>query len=148
MPAMTPVQIDAFLSTDVLCRLACVDGDGHPYVVPCWFTYDKSGFWVVPRARSAWAHYLRDDPRVSLCIDAEDGRRVLVQGMARVVETPNVGGRWVEIAREMAVRYRGAEGLRYLDATMQEPRWLFLIEPVVMRSSAGGWAKRYKHTDW
>lgn len=32
MPAMTPNEIDAFLSTDVLCRLACVDESGHPYI--------------------------------------------------------------------------------------------------------------------
>ena len=103
MPAMTPTEIDAFLSSDVLCRLACVDPGGHPYVVPCWFTYADGSFSVVPRARSAWAGYLVHDLRVSLCIDAEDGRRVLVQGVARLAEEPNVGGRWGEIAREMAV---------------------------------------------
>ncbi|MBI3958449.1 MAG: pyridoxamine 5'-phosphate oxidase family protein [Chloroflexi bacterium] len=148
MPAMTPTQIDEFLATDVLCRLACVDPTGHPYVVPCWFTYADGGFYVVPRARSAWAAYLQAGPRVSLCIDAEDGRRVLVQGRVQVVEEPNVGGRWVEIAREMVLRYRGAEGLAYLEKTMQEPRWLIFIAADEMRSSTGGWAKRYKHSEW
>lgn len=148
MPAMTAEEISAFLDSDVLCRLACVDGAGHPYVVPCWFTYAEGGFYIIPRARSAWAAYLKRDPRVSLCIDAEDGRRVLVQGSAQVVEEPNVGGRWVEIAREMAQRYRGEEGLVYLDQTMQEPRWLFFVRPDEMRSSTGGWARRYKHSEW
>lgn len=148
MPAMTATQIDDFLSTDVLCRLACVDESGHPYVVPCWFTHADSGFYVVPRARSVWAEYLKNDPRVSLCIDAEDGRRVLVKGTARLLEEPNVGGRWVEIAREMALRYAGEAGLAYLQKTSAEPRWLFFIEAEEMRSSAGGWAQRYKHSDW
>ena len=148
MPAMTPTQTDDFLATDVLCRLACVDPTGHPYVVPCWFTYADGGFYVVPRARSAWAVYLQNDQRVSLCIDAEDGRRVLVQGTAQVVEEPNVGGRWVEIAREMVLRYRGEEGLTYLEQTIQEPRWLIFIVADEMRSSTGGWAQRYKHSNW
>jgi len=148
MPAMTPTQIDAFLATDVLCRLACVDATGHPHVIPCWFTYAEGGFFVVPRARADWATFLKNDARVSLCIDAEDGRRVLLQGTAQVVEEPNTGGRWVEIAREMAVRYRGEDGLVYLEATMQEPRWLFFIAVDEIRSSTGGWAKRYKHSDW
>ena len=73
---------------------------------------------------------------------------MLVQGMAQMVEEPNVGGRWVEIAREMVLRYRGEEGLVYLDQTMQEPRWLILIVADEMCSSTGGWAKRYKHSEW
>jgi hypothetical protein len=148
MAAMTPDQITAFLHTDVLCRLGCLDEEGYPYVVPCWFTYADGGFYVVPRARSAWAGYLQRDRRVSLCIDAESGERVLVKGEAQVIEEPNVGGRWVEIAREMAQRYRGDEGLTYLDKTMDEPRWLFFIRPLEIVSSVGGWAKRYKHSEW
>lgn len=148
MPTMTQEQIDAFLHSDVLCRLGCLDDEGYPYVVPCWFTYADGGFYVVPRARAAWAVYLEDDARVSLCIDAESGERVLVKGEALLLEEPNVGGRWVQIAREMAQRYRGDEGLTYLDKTMNEPRWLFFIHPLEMMSSTGGWAKRYKHSEW
>jgi nitroimidazol reductase NimA-like FMN-containing flavoprotein (pyridoxamine 5'-phosphate oxidase superfamily) len=145
---MTQAEIESFLHSDVLCRLGCLDADGHPYVVPCWFTYADGGFYVVPRARSTWAAYLHHDPRVSLCIDAENGRRVLVKGEAQLIEEPNVGGRWVEIAREMAQRYGGESGLAYLAKTMDEPRWLFFIQPSAMISSTGGWARRYKHYEW
>jgi hypothetical protein len=148
MPRMTSGEIAKFLSGPVICRLGCLDDEGHPYVVPCWIHHSDGGFYVVPRALSAWAAYLSRDPRVSLCIDAEDGRRVLVKGRARLVEEPNVGGRWVQIARKMAVRYGGQDGLAYLDKTMDEPRWLFFIEPQARLSSAGGWAQRYKHYDW
>ena len=148
MPAMTDEEMDQFLHSDALCRLGCLDEEGHPYVVPCWFTYADGGFYVVPRARSAWASYLKRDPRVSLCIDTESGQRVLVKGEAKVVEEPNVGGRWVAIAREMAQRYNGEAGLKYLDRTMNEPRWLFFIDPATVISSKGGWARRYKHYEW
>lgn len=148
MPALTASQIDELLHSDTVCRLACIDDEGAPYVVPCWFTYADGGFYVVPRARSAWAAYMKNDSRVFLCIDAENGGRVLVKGQARVVEEPNVGGKWVEIGLEMAERYGGEAGLKYLETTMQEPRWLFFIEAGNMVSSTGGWAKRYKHYDW
>ena len=148
MPKPTQTQIDELLHSDTVCRLACIDDEGAPYVVPCWFTYADGGFYVVPRARSAWAGYMKNDGRVFLCIDAEKGPRVLVKGRAIVVEEPNVGGKWVEIGLEMATRYSGEAGLRYLETTMQEPRWLFFIEASEMRSSSGGWAKRYKHYDW
>lgn len=148
MPRMTPNEIADFLKEPVLCRLGCLDGDGHPYVVPCWFHHADGGFYIVPRARSEWARHLKKDPRVSLCIDAETGRRVLVKGRAQLLEEPNVGGRWVEIARQMAFRYGGQDGLAYLEKTMDEPRWLFFIEPHKILSSTGGWASRYKHYDW
>jgi uncharacterized pyridoxamine 5'-phosphate oxidase family protein len=145
---MTSTEIAEFLKQPVLCRLGCLDGAGHPYVVPCWYHFADGGFYVVPRARSEWARHLKMDPRVSLCIDAETGRRVLVKGRAQLLEEPNVGGRWVEIARDMAFRYGGQEGIEYLDKTMNEPRWLFFIEPSDIMSSTGGWAKQYKHYDW
>ncbi len=148
MPRMTQDEITAFLQQPVLCRLGCLDDKSHPYVVPCWFQHADGGFYVVPRSRSAWAEYLRRDPRVFLCIDAESGRRVLVRGRAQLIESPNVGGRWVEIARQMAARYGGEGGLAYLEKTMNEPRWLFFIQPIETVSSTGGWAERYKHYDW
>lgn len=138
-------EIDAFLVGPVLCRLACLDDQGWPYVVPTWFEWDGAAFWLVPRARAAWAAYLVAEPRVALCIDdAATGRRVVCRGTARLVEEPNVGGRWVEIARRMAVRYRGAEGAAYLEATRDQPRWLFAVAPARLVTWRGtGWHEKY-----
>ena len=38
----------------------------------------------------------------------EDGRRVVCQGTAHLVQRPNVGGRWVAIGRRMAARRPGS----------------------------------------
>ena len=73
---------------------------------------------------------------------------MLVKGNEKVVEEPNIGGKWVAIGQEMAERYGGKDGLKYLETTMQEPRWLFFIEAGEMLSSSGGWAQKYKHYDW
>jgi hypothetical protein len=76
-------------------------------------------------------------------------RKVLVKGMAELVEEPNVGGRWVEIATEMSVRYLGPKGPRYLEPTLNEPRWLFFVRPVKITTWQGiDWATRYKHYEW
>jgi hypothetical protein len=149
MSGLSQSELDAFLSTDVLCRLGCLDEEGAPYVAPCWFQYADGGFYIIPRARSAWARYLERDGRVSLCIDAESGRRVLVKGVAELLEEPNTGGRWVAIGREMAFRYRGEAGLAYLNRTLNEPRWLFFVRPTQVTTWSGrGWAQKYKHYDW
>ena len=147
MPKLTDTELTDFLASDVICRLACLDETGHPYVVPCWFQYAEGGFYIIPRQRSAWAKHLQHDGRVSLCIDADSGRRVLVKGVAELLEEPNTGGRWVEIGREMAYRYRGQAGLAYLEQTLNEPRWLFFVRPEQITTWAGpGWAKRYKQS--
>jgi len=149
MAGMTEKELQEFFSSDVLCRLGCLDDQGAPYVVPCWFQYTEGGFYIIPRARSTWANYLRRDGRVFLCIDAETGRRALVKGVAELVEEPNVGGRWVEIGREMAYRYRGEAGLAYLERTLNEPRWLFFVRPAEITTwQGGGWAQKYKHYEW
>jgi hypothetical protein len=146
---MTRSEREAFLTGGVICRLGCLDDQGYPYVVPSWFEYADGGFYIIPRARSAWAAYLQRDGRVSLCIDEPDTRRVLVKGLAQLVEMPNVGGRWVPIAERMCERYLGERGKEYLTKTLDEPRWLFFVEPQQVTSwTGGGWAERYKHTRW
>ena len=147
---MSQEEMEAFLAEGVIARLGCLDDEGWPYVVPTWFHYADGGFYVVPRERSAWARYLQRDGRVSLAID-EGGslRKVLVKGRAELVEEPNVGGKWVEIATQMSYRYLGEHGSDYLVPTLNEPRWLFFVRPVKLTTWQGGdWARRYKHSDW
>lgn len=150
MAAMNDEERAAFLARPVIARLGCLDDDGWPYVVPVWFEYADGGFYLVPRARSDWARYLERDGRASLCIDDSElpYRRVIARGRAEVIETPNVGGRWVEFGTRMARNYRGEEGLAYIARTKDEPRWLLFVRPERMTSTTGGWATRYKHSQW
>jgi hypothetical protein len=148
---MSDEEIANFLSTDALCRLAMLDDEGWPYVVPVWFHFRDGGFYVIPRERSVWAKYLERDKRVYFSIDepAPSLRKVMVKGEADLIERANVGGKWVEIANEMSYRYLGPHGPDYLVPTLNEPRWLFFIRPLSMTTWQGvDWAKRYKHSEW
>ena len=147
---MSQPELEEFLAGGVICRLSCMDEDGWPYVVPVWFEYSDGGFYVIPRERSAWARHLQRDGRVSLCIDERDPlRKVQVKGQAQVVEEPNVGGRWVQIANRMSYRYLGEHGPDYLVPTLNEPRWLLFIRPLKLTTWQGvDWAPRYKHSNW
>ena len=148
---LSPEEVAEFLSGSAFCRLGCLDEDGWPYVVTCWFEYGGGGFYIIPRARSAWARHIQRNPRVFLCIDDSTmhNRRVLVKGEASVLEEPNLGGRWVEIARRMSVRYLGEHGPDYLEPTLTEPHWLLFVRPLKMTTWQGAdWARRYKHSQW
>lgn len=142
-------EMDEMLAQGIVCRLAVLDDDGWPYVVPVWFEWDpdEGVLWVIPRERSAWARYMVREPRVAFTIDTPEPpyRKVAAQGIAEVVEEPNVGGAWVEIARRMSVRYLGPHGDDYLEPTLDRPRWLFRIRPQKLLTWQGvDWHPRYK----
>lgn len=141
-------EMEDLFATGTVARLAVLDEAGWPYVVPIWFEWDaeESVFWVIPRQKSAWARHMARDPRVALTIDTPEPpyRKVAAQGIATLVEEPNVGGRWVEIARRMSTRYLGPHGPDYLVPTLDKPRWLFKIEPKRLISWQGvDWHPRY-----
>ncbi len=155
MGAMAEGEVEAFLASGTLARLACLKPDGSPYVIPVWYQWDGSDFWFVGRERSAWCRYLANDPRVSIVIDDahspadEMGQsaeipKVFVEGNAEIVEEPNVGGRWVQVAEEMSYRYLGPNGPTYLTATLQQPRWLIRVRPTKIKTWQGvGWSPKY-----
>ncbi|MEA2524119.1 MAG: hypothetical protein QOF73_1346, partial [Thermomicrobiales bacterium] len=102
-------EMDEFLAGNNLARLAVLDERGWPYVQPVWYQWEpvEGVFWIVARKKSAWAAYMQRDGRVALTIDGETRpyRKVALQGTAEMIEEPNVGGQWVEIAKLMATRY-------------------------------------------
>lgn len=123
-------ELDAFLDLGITARLSCLDDRGWPYTVPVWHEWDGERFWVIGARGAAWVRYLRAAPSVALCVDEpETLRRVLCQGLAKVVEGPSVDGMWVPIARRMAARYLGPDAVPgYEAATAGLERWLVRIE--------------------
>ena len=142
---MSPEEVDAFLERAHVMRLACLKPDGAPYLTVCWQEWRDGSFWVIPRERSVWARYMQRDPRVSFVVDVpETIEKILGEGTAECVEEPNVGGKWVEIAERMSLRYLGENGPTYLIPTLNQPRWLFRIDPAKMQTWQGvGWARRF-----
>jgi len=156
MGGMEDAELDAFLQSDALSRVACLKPDGSPYVVPIWYQWDGTSFWFVGRERAEWCRFMENDPRVSVVIDKEHGRpdessgeikqipKVMISGRVEIVERPNLGGAWVDIAAKMAVRYLGENGPSYLESTLKQPRWLIKLTPEEFKTWKGmGWAKRY-----
>lgn len=146
---MAVEEVDSFLSEGILARLATIDQDGFPHIVPVWFEWEtESGtFWVIARKKSKWAKHLQENPRVGLSIDDDQKpyRKVTVQGTAEVVEQPNVGGKWVPIAERMSRRYLGEHGPDYLQGNINQDRWLFRIKPATFLTWQGvDWHARYK----
>lgn len=144
--AMAGHEVAAFLDEGRFARLATHDEHGWPYVVPLWHEWSEGRFWVVGREKSAWALHLAADQRCAITVDEEGGqRKVIAQCEADIVERPNVGGAWVPIAERMSTRYLGENGPKYLEPTLDKPRWLIALDPVRTWTWQGNdWAARYK----
>ena len=156
---MSDDEIEDFLAKGYTMRLSCLKPNGDPFIVPSWHQWEKQDscsdggscdclkgcFWVIPRSRSKWAEYLKNDPRCSWVIDDDKTmEKVLCEGVAELVEESVLDGKWVDIGEKMAVRYLGPDGPTYLVPTLKQPRWLFRLKPRVFRTWQGvGWAKRY-----
>ena len=155
MGALEDDEVEAFLAGSELARVACLKPDGAPYVVPVWYQWDGQDMWLVGRERAAWCKHMQNDPRVSIVIDAAHSDpeqmgqsvelpKVFIEGTAEIVEEPNVGGKWVQVAEEMSYRYLGPNGPTYLTSTKQQPRWLIRVRPTRMKTWKGvGWSPKY-----
>jgi PPOX class probable F420-dependent enzyme len=145
--AMRPEELDAFLRRPLLARLATIDPDGYPAIVPLWHEWDGSALWLLVRAKARFADDLRRDPRVGVSIVADDDpdRRVQIRGRATIVGGPApLEGPTLELARRMAERYEGEAGARYVDASRWEQRLLVRVDPEGTRTwTSPDWHPRY-----
>ena len=158
MPTLHHAERDAFLAErEHLLRLATVDDDGMPRLVPVWFTYRAPAVLFTPRAESVFLANLRRDPRLALSIDeaALPYRKVSVQGRAEIRFDVGHDDEWRDVYREIAGRYLDPDGAdRYLAATHDQPRALVAVDlstssttswrmPLAGEPATGIWARRY-----
>ena len=160
MPKLTHDEMSAFLDErGHLARIATVDTDGLPRVLPLWFIMNGRQLLFTPRSPAIiWKNIVRD-PRIGVCIDEEAApwRKVTVQGVVQVVHEPGEDDKWREMYRRIAKRYvadDAADG--YVDGTDDQPRALCAVDldapmtrlvtwrmPVAGEDPRGIWAKRY-----
>jgi hypothetical protein len=117
--AMSPAEVEAFLSEQRTCRVATTGPDG-PHVTPLWFVWHGGALWLTSLSRSQrWTDLLRD-PRVAVVVDTgvEYGelRGVELRGRVEVVgEVPRTGEPVPELEgpeQAFAERYTGGTVVR------------------------------------
>ena len=108
MPRLTDDELLAFLDERRhLARIATVDDDGFPRVLPLWFVRDASRILFTPRAPAVIWRNIRRDPRIGISIDEADQpyRKVTIQGVCEVVHPPGDDDVWRDLYRRITGRY-------------------------------------------
>ena len=148
MRGLTADEIAAFLDGPIVARIASVQADGAPYITPVWQEWDGEKLYFIPRERSVIVEHIRREPRVavSCALDDAPNTRLLMQGVAEIIEGPAVlTGEMLAIAERMAERYLGERGPEYLIPTHDRPRYLIVVRPTKITSWEGvEWHPKYR----
>ena len=153
MSGLDDAALVRFLAAPWNARIATVDADGWPYLTPVWYELDPATreLWVVGRARAAWVAHIAREPRVAVHVADDvhaEHTRVLVQGVARVLEgpvAPAASARMAALTERLSSRYLGPTGPAYAARTADRPRVLIAIRPSRWWSWSGPeWHPRYR----
>jgi nitroimidazol reductase NimA-like FMN-containing flavoprotein (pyridoxamine 5'-phosphate oxidase superfamily) len=107
MPKMTQEEIEEFLTAPgFFARLGTLDADGHPRVHPISFLYRDGKINFTLRPSPSSQDNVRRDPRIALSIDEREQpmRRVIIQGVARIVYEAGEDHKWKDEFREMLLK--------------------------------------------
>ncbi len=108
---------DKFLKSQKILRLATIDKEGIPHIVPVWYLYKDGIFYVGTSTSTKKAKNVIKNPKVSFCVDA--GIRspifgVMGRGVAKLVLNKKIV---LNITKKILLRYfkslnnKSAQGL-------------------------------------
>ena len=139
MTEMTPAQRDAFLRETRIAKLASLNADGSPNVVPVWFEWDGNTATIFTTRSTAKVKRILRDPRVALSVEEGVGLPeawVTIEGAAAIEEQGGWG-----LAQRLAHRYYTPEQNSTILPQWEKlaSEWVVVrITPTRIRSSAPG----------
>ncbi len=114
---MTEQELASFWREPNLAKLATINADGTPHLVPIWYMHDGRDLLMITRPTSRKVRNLRRDPRVTVCIDRPTPpyAGAVVRGVAELEQVAHQ-----DLAVPMAVRYLGVDAGRLIGAQYAE----------------------------
>ena len=136
MATMTTAQRDSFLQETRIAKLATLNADGGPTIVPVWFEWNGETAAVFTSRKSAKMARIQRDPRVALSVEESVGVAEAWVTIEGAVEIEESGG--FELAQRLAPRYytpeKSAAALESWGKVADD--WVVLrIKPKRIRSS-------------
>jgi hypothetical protein len=118
--AMSPEELNAFLTTERTCRVATISPQG-PHNTPLWFVWDGTAIWLTSIVKSQRWTDLSRDPQVAILVDAGETydqlRGVELRGSVSMVgEAPRTSEPNPELEEPellMARKYFGSDTFHY-----------------------------------
>jgi len=123
--------LEQFLAEKRDATMATIRANGTPQLTPVWFYWDGERFYISTTRERIKYKNLKQNPRMSLCIDDATGfSYVVAEGKAEIKEQDI----W-EDTRKILVKYRGEEGEgEYLERLKKQSRVLVILKPERMET--------------
>lgn len=172
---MSPEEIEELLSRKGggVVRIATINEDGSPLVVPLGYVYRDREILLTARAKVGWLANIRRDRRVCLSVDLDTYPlpKVTIRGNAQIVHEPGEDDLWRDVRMPppmsdhqgpVEVRADGREEWTldeaYRQMTHDEPRALVAVPldeavvtswrlPLEGELASEAWASRYYQDD-
>jgi PPOX class probable F420-dependent enzyme len=128
---VNPDTRNAFLRETRIAKLATLQADGSPTIVPVWFEWDGQTAAVFTSRSSPKVARILAHPRVALSVEESVGvpeAWVTIEGTAAIEET---GG--MELARRLAQRYYAAERAETAIAEWEQSAHLWVVVRITPR---------------
>ena len=97
---------DEFLKSQKILRLATLDKNRMPHIVPVWYLYSAKKFYIGTNTRTQKAKNIKKNKKISFCIDtgvnAPNIYGVMGQGKANLILEES---RMKRIAKKILLRY-------------------------------------------
>lgn len=106
--AADEAKLAEFLEEPNLCRVATIDDDGLPHVVPAWHWWDGTNFWVGAQAADHKVAHIRARGTAGIEVDADVRRKhgIYCTGTARLIEGADGRREYIRITAEQVRRYQ------------------------------------------
>lgn len=106
--AADPNLLADFLAEPNLCRVATIDDEGRPHVVPAWHWWDGTSFWIGAQARDRKVAHIRARHSAGIEVDSDLRRKrgIFCTGEARVIDGADGRHEYVRITAEQIKRYQ------------------------------------------
>ena len=132
---MSPAEVETFLRETRIGKLAYLQADGAPTIVPIWFEWDGAVARIFTSRTSRKARRLAEEPRVALSAEEPVGRHerwVTIEGTCAIGDEGTVG-----LIERLTRRYyepaKAEETIK--EWTARPEMWVTLtITPVKVRS--------------
>ena len=114
LPAKKQIFINEFLKRPLTARLATVDKEHRPHVVPVWFGWDGDCLWISSYSNTRKVQNIKCNPFISIAVDTEEmngtTKAVVLEGKAKLITSPRdfLKQKFTWIYE----RYMGSEGVR------------------------------------
>ena len=106
--AADPKALAEFLRESNLGRVATVDPDGMPHVVPAWQYWDGMSFWIGAQATDHKVANVLRTGRAGIEVDADIRRKrgIFATGLARVLDGAEGKREYIRITTDQVARYQ------------------------------------------